>query len=120
MRKFNLDIGRQETVFLDNLVHDKLESPVGQPLSHKAGSTDVIMLDQQDAHPAESSLDPNDSSCSGWNIPRCVGFSRCTWHAMRAQRQRAKYSSAGCRWDHLDAIVRIQTNAGHQQRGTGW
>jgi hypothetical protein len=42
------------------LVQHQVEPSIYQPLSHKPGRADVIMLNQQGAHPPESNLDPND------------------------------------------------------------
>jgi ferredoxin-NADP reductase len=58
--KLDLDIGGEETVLPDDLMQDEVEPAVDQSLSHKARSTDVIMLNQQGAHLAESSLAPNE------------------------------------------------------------
>ena len=58
--KLDLDVGGEKTIFPDHLVEDEIEAAVYQPLPYEAGSTDVIMLDEQGAHLAQSSLGPND------------------------------------------------------------
>jgi hypothetical protein len=52
--------GGEKTIFPDHLVEGEIEAAVYQPLPYEAGSTDVIMLDEQGAHLAQSSLGPND------------------------------------------------------------
>jgi hypothetical protein len=58
--KLSLDIGRQEMVFGHYLMQHDVEPSICQPLSHEPGRADVIMQNQQGAHPPESNLDPND------------------------------------------------------------
>ena len=48
--KLDLNIGRKETVCLHYFVHDQVDVAIGQSLSHKARSANVIMLNKQDAH----------------------------------------------------------------------
>src|SRR4029453_5353212 len=83
--KLDIDIRRQETVFPHDLVQDEVQAAVGQPLSYKAWRTDVIMLNEEGAHLAESSFGSERLA----RLPmatKASPFVRCTARPLSARR----------------------------------